>query len=48
MAPATFPGMTDAKHPEVFDIRAMPPQATEFKPGQLPEKDIRHFFEKVI
>ena len=40
-------GATDEAHPELFDIRAMPPQPKEKKPGQLPEESIRKFFEDV-
>lgn len=38
-------GYTDEANPECFDIRAMPPQPKEKKPGQLPEEMIRKFFE---
>ncbi|WAR18383.1 hypothetical protein MAR_000221 [Mya arenaria] len=39
------PGGTDEAHPEVFDSRAMPPQPTEKKPGQLSEEMIKKFFD---
>jgi hypothetical protein len=42
-----WPGMQDETFPDVFNINAMPPQPTEKKPGQLPEKMIRQFFEEV-
>ncbi|XP_064601734.1 uncharacterized protein LOC135467805 [Liolophura sinensis] len=38
-----WPAETDEAHPEIFTV--MPPQPKEKKPGQLPEKDIRQFFE---
>lgn len=40
-------GRTDEANPEFFDIRAMPRQPEEKKPGQLPEESIRKFFEDV-
>ncbi|BFZ07347.1 hypothetical protein BsWGS_10386 [Bradybaena similaris] len=39
-------GLTPEAHPELFDIRGMPAQPTNLKPGQLTEDKIRHFFEK--
>ncbi|KAL3873369.1 hypothetical protein ACJMK2_036498 [Sinanodonta woodiana] len=41
-----LPGHTDEAHPEYFDIRAMPQQPKERKPGQLSEALIRQFFEE--
>ncbi|XP_062616942.1 uncharacterized protein LOC134278659 [Saccostrea cucullata] len=41
-----FPGMTSEKHPECFNIEAMPPQPKEKKPGQLPDHLIKQFFEE--
>ena len=43
----TWPGYTKEAHPEVCDIRAMPPQPKVLKPGQLPEEQIRQYFEEV-
>lgn len=40
------PGYTGEEHPEVVDIRAMPPQPKELKPGQVPEKLIKQYFEE--
>jgi hypothetical protein len=40
-------GFTDEANPGCFDIRAMPPQPKEAKPGQLPEQMIKKFFEDV-
>lgn len=40
-------GLTTEAHPELFDIRGMPAQPTNLKPGQFTEDKIRHFFEKV-
>jgi len=45
MAP-NYPGMSDTDYPEVFDLRAMPEQPKEAKPGQLPLDQVKHFFEK--
>ncbi|RUS84473.1 hypothetical protein EGW08_007769 [Elysia chlorotica] len=42
----TYPGETTKAYPEKYDIRAMPPQPKVLKPGQLPENEIRKFFEK--
>ena len=42
----TWPGYTKEAHPEVCDIRAMPPQPKVLKPGQLPEEQIRQYFEE--
>lgn len=39
-------GVVDEAHPEIFDIRAMPPQPKELKPGQLSETKIKQFFEE--
>jgi len=39
-------GFTTDSHPEVFDIRAMPVQPKEKKPGQQPDHIIREYFEK--
>ncbi|KAK7103955.1 phytanoyl-CoA dioxygenase domain-containing protein 1 homolog [Littorina saxatilis] len=41
-----WPGDSVETHPEVFDIKAKPPQPSEKKPGQLPEEMIRQFFEE--
>ncbi|XP_064601732.1 phytanoyl-CoA dioxygenase domain-containing protein 1-like [Liolophura sinensis] len=38
-----WPAETDEAHPEIFTV--MPAQPKKKKPGQLPEKDIRQFFE---
>ena len=43
----TYPGETTKAYPEKYDIRAMPPQPKVLKPGQLPEKVIRQFFDEV-
>lgn len=40
------PGYTGEEHPEVVDIRAMPPQPKELKPGQVPENLIKQYFEE--
>lgn len=47
--PFRWPGYTGEAYPEMCDIRAMPPQPkeSELKPGQLPEKLIRQYFEEV-
>ena len=47
--PFRWPGYTGEAYPELCDIRAMPPQPkeSELKPGQLPEKLIRQYFEEV-
>ena len=47
--PFRWPGYTGEVYPELCDIRAMPPQPkeSELKPGQLPEKLIRQYFEEV-
>ncbi|XP_005105567.1 uncharacterized protein LOC101849867 isoform X4 [Aplysia californica] len=39
-------GLSETDYPEVFDIRAMPEQPAEPKPGQLPNVQIKQFFEK--
>ncbi|KAL4238057.1 hypothetical protein ACF0H5_002768 [Mactra antiquata] len=39
-------GVTDKSYPEVFDERAMLPQPSEKKPGQLPDHLIRQYFEQ--
>ena len=44
--PVRYPGETDTAHPEVFNT--MPKQPDQKKPGQLPEKMIKQFFEKVF
>jgi hypothetical protein len=41
------PGLLDKAFPDVFNVKAMPPQPQEKKPGQLPEEQIRKFFEEV-
>lgn len=38
-------GYTNEAHPENFDIRAMPAQPKEKKPGQLPDEVIKKYFE---
>ena len=43
-----WPGDVDQTFPDVFNIKAMPPQPSEKKPGQLPDAMIRQFFEEVI
>ncbi|KAH3859334.1 uncharacterized protein LOC127871842 isoform X2 [Dreissena polymorpha] len=40
-----IPGSSKDAHPEKFDIRAMPEQPKQKKPGQLPEEMIRQFFD---
>lgn len=45
--PGPYPGHSDEAFPGVFNLSAMPPQPKEKKPGQLPEEDIRRFFEEV-
>ncbi|XP_045198092.2 uncharacterized protein LOC123552472 [Mercenaria mercenaria] len=42
----SYPGFTGERFPEKFDIRAMPEQPNDLKPGQLPEDEIRKFFTK--
>jgi hypothetical protein len=37
----------DKAFPGVFNVKAMPHQPKETKPGQLPEEQIRKFFEEV-
>lgn len=39
-----WPGETDEAHPEVFNT--VPPQPKELRPGQLPEKDVKKFFDE--
>ncbi|WAR31467.1 hypothetical protein MAR_034009 [Mya arenaria] len=41
-----YPGYTGERHPEVFDVRAMPAQPEVLKPGQLPREKIEQFFTK--
>ncbi|XP_021359944.1 uncharacterized protein LOC110454642 isoform X2 [Mizuhopecten yessoensis] len=41
-----WPGYIEDGHPEVFDIRAMPPQPKRRKPGQLSPEEIRQYFEE--
>ena len=36
-----WPGDVDATFPDVFNIKAIPPQRSEKKAGQLPENMIR-------
>lgn len=40
----TYPGFTGERYPEKFDIRAMPEQPQDIKPGQRSEDEIRKFF----
>lgn len=40
------PGYTGEEHPEIVDIRAMPPQPKELKPGQVPENLIKQYFQE--
>ena len=40
-------GVYDGANPEIFDLRAMPAQPKELKPGQMPEEDIKKYFEEV-
>lgn len=40
-------GQQEKVYPEVFDLRAMPKQPEEKKPGQLPDSMIKQFFEEV-
>jgi hypothetical protein len=42
-----YPGEVGKAFPDVFSLKAMPPQPKEKKPGQLPEEQIRQFFEEV-
>lgn len=44
--PGPYPGHSDEAFPGVFNLAAMSPQPKK-KPGQLPEEDIRRFFEEV-
>ncbi|KAK3092805.1 hypothetical protein FSP39_007424 [Pinctada imbricata] len=44
--PFIWPGYTGEEHPELCDIRAMPPQPSVLKPGQLSESLIRQYFEE--
>ncbi|PVD25798.1 hypothetical protein C0Q70_13458 [Pomacea canaliculata] len=39
-------GQQEKVYPEVFDLRAMPKQPEEKKPGQLPDSMIKQFFEE--
>ncbi|KAK3087156.1 hypothetical protein FSP39_002452 [Pinctada imbricata] len=41
-----YAGLVDESYPDVFNIKAMPTQPPEKKPGQLPEHMIRKFFEE--
>lgn len=45
MATTAYPGKVDEDHPELFDIRVMPAQPEDLKPGQLPPETIKQFFE---
>ena len=45
-SPDKYPGQGHPAHPEIFDLRAMPAQPSQLKPGQLPEHKIKQFFEK--
>lgn len=47
MSSKSYSGHVDEENPELFDIRAMPPQPTELKLGQLPAETIKRFFEDV-
>lgn len=47
MATTGYPGKVDEDHPELFDIRVMPAQPEDLKPGQLPPETIKQFFEDV-
>lgn len=42
-----YEGQTDESFPELFDIRAMLPQPSKLKPGQLAAEHIRRYFEDV-
>ena len=42
-----YPGSTDEAFPELFDIRAKPPNPKVKKNGQLSDDQIRKFFEEV-
>jgi hypothetical protein len=42
-----YSGLVDDENPQLFDIRAMPPQPKDVKPGQLPIETIKQFFEDV-
>ena len=42
-----LPGFTDEAHPEVFNVKAMLPQSSEKKSGQLSDDQIRQYFEQV-
>lgn len=41
-----WPGYSEESHPEVFDIRAMPPKPKKTKPGQLSDEQVRQYFEE--
>ena len=43
-----YPGYTEVCHPEIFTLEAMPEQPKCLKPGQLPEAEIKDYFEKVL
>ncbi|KAK7104220.1 phytanoyl-CoA dioxygenase domain-containing protein 1-like [Littorina saxatilis] len=42
----SYPGAVEETYPEVFNIKAMPAQSLEKKPGQLPEDMIKQYFEE--
>ncbi|WAR19639.1 PHNY-like protein [Mya arenaria] len=41
-----YPGYTTEARPELFDPRAMLPQPSVLKPGQLSEEQVKRYFEK--
>ncbi|XP_076463677.1 phytanoyl-CoA dioxygenase domain-containing protein 1-like [Babylonia areolata] len=43
---AVLPGEITETYPDVFNIKGMPEQPLEKKPGQLPDRMIKQFFEK--
>ena len=42
-----YPGNVEETYPDTFNIKAMPTQTLEKKPGQLPDHMIKQFFEEV-
>lgn len=42
----SWPGYTGEANPDSFNVKAMLPQPKELKPGQLPEKLIKQYFEE--
>lgn len=42
-----YEGQTEDAYPELFDIRAMLPQPSQLKPGQLSADLVQQYFEDV-